>query len=285
MKITFWGVRGSTPLSGASVLRYGGHTSCVEVTGPEAPSLVFDCGTGARDLGRSLVERGATDITVLFSHTHMDHLFALPFFGPINQPGCKVTLGVPASNNVEAKNKIGRYLNGVFHPLRIDDLEADVHFQAIDPGTCFDVGPYRVQTLRLAHPGGTLGYRVVHGEHSVCYLTDTGPLALPDEGLMAEQPASQREAELVALLQGADLMIMDTTFTREEYQQKIDWGHGYPEYAVRVAQEADVAQVALFHHSPDASDEDMDAIAARWAGHTRPKVFPAQEGLVVDLSG
>ena len=80
MKVTFWGVRGSIPMSGASVERYGGHTACVEVSAPGEPTIVFDCGTGAKALGRELLKSGASDITVLFSHTHMDHLFALPFF-------------------------------------------------------------------------------------------------------------------------------------------------------------------------------------------------------------
>jgi phosphoribosyl 1,2-cyclic phosphodiesterase len=267
------------------VYRYGGHTACVEVSAPGAPALVFDCGTGAQALGRQLLESGQTEITILFSHTHMDHLFGLPFFAPILSPRCTVTLAVPATGSIEARNKIGRYLNGVFHPLHISDLAAKVVFQGVEPDRSFEVGPYKVSTLRLAHPGGTIGYRVSLGGQAVCYLTDTGPLVPPDQGLFVGEPPAQRESELVELVRGADLMIMDTTFTQEEFLEKMTWGHGYPEYAVCLAKAAGVKRVALFHHSPDATDTDMDEIAARWEGHTAPLVSPAREGVVVDLSG
>ncbi len=32
MKITIWGVRGSVPTSGPETKRYGGNTSCIEVS-------------------------------------------------------------------------------------------------------------------------------------------------------------------------------------------------------------------------------------------------------------
>jgi len=272
-------------MSGRSVERYGGHTACVHVSAPGAPTMVFDCGTGARGLGRELLEQGVEDITILFSHTHMDHLFALPYFDPILTPRCSVTLAVPATSNIGARNKINRYLNGVFHPLREDDLGAKVQFQAVEPDSVFRQGPWSVRTLRLVHPGGTLGYRLSLEDRSVCYLTDTGPLAAPGEGVVVGEEPEPREEELLALLKDADLLIMDAMFTKEEYLEKMTWGHCYPEYVVAVAKAAGVKRVALFHHNPDASDADMDEIAARWAGHTSPTVFPAQEGMVVDLSG
>ena len=87
------------------------------------------------------------------------------------------------------------------------------------------------------------------------------------------------------LVRDADVMIMDTTFDQDEYHSKLSWGHSYPEYAVRVAELASVKSVVLFHHSPDATDDMLDAIAARWASHRHPVVMLAKEGMVVDLEG
>jgi len=285
LKVTFWGVRGSIPMSGTEVQGYGGHTSCVSVAVDGAPALVFDCGTGARALGRDLLAKRTTEVFVLFSHTHMDHLFALPYFDPILSPNCHVTLSVPALSDGEARTKIERYLNGVYHPLRTDDLGAEVTYDGVVPDRQFNMGPYEVRTMRLVHPGGTLGYRVSYGANSVCYLTDTGPLARPDEGIIVGEPPTEREAELVALVQDADLLIMDTTFTQDEYLERMTWGHGYPEYAVRVGEEANVDTVALFHHNPDATDADLDVVRDRWAGHANPTVVVAKEGMIMDLSG
>jgi ribonuclease BN (tRNA processing enzyme) len=285
VKITFWGVRGSIPMSGTQVARYGGSSACVEVSAPGTPAIIFDCGTGAKHLGRELLLSGQTEITILLSHTHMDHIFGLPFFAPIQSPRCSISIAVPATGRVDARNQIGRYLNGALHPVRISNLGATVDFRAVQPNISFELGPYEVRTMRLAHPGGSIGYRVNLGERSVCYLTDTGPLASPGEGLMMDEPPTLREQELIEFVSGTDLLIMDATFTQDEFLEKMTWGHCYPEYAARVGKAAQVKQLALFHHSPDASDEDLDQIKARWQDHAQPSVFLAKEGMVVDLSG
>ena len=49
--VKFWGVRGSFPRPGKSMLKYGGNTSCLEVR-CGARLLIFDAGTG-------LLARGA----------------------------------------------------------------------------------------------------------------------------------------------------------------------------------------------------------------------------------
>lgn len=266
--------------------KYGGHTSCVAVsTGDGAPPLVFDLGTGARGLGRSLLKEGVETVHVLLSHTHMDHIFALPYFEPIFSPSCRVHVGVPADSAGEARARIGKYLNGVFHPLRLDDLGPTLRFHGVPAGKIFDVGPYTVKTLRLVHPGGTIGYRVEYGGCTACYLTDTGPLARPDEGVVVDAEPTDMEMELIELVQGADLLVMDTTFDQDEYFAKMHWGHAFPEYAAKIATMANVKTLALFHHSPDAVDSDLDALAAQWERHTAPKVIVAKEGLVVDLEG
>jgi len=242
-------------------------------------------GTGARLLGKSLIEAGEERVYVALSHTHMDHLIGLPYFDPIFHPNCRVHLGVPAESQGEARRKVGAYLNGIFHPLRLDDIGSRLKFYGVPAASDFQVGPYSMKTLRLVHPGGTLGYRASCNGMTVCYLTDTGPLAHPGQGLMADEAPTQMEQELLKLVEGADVMIMDTTFHQDEYHQKLSWGHAYPEYAVRVAENAKVKQVVLFHHSPDATDDMLDVEAARWGAHREPTVMLAKEGLVLDLEG
>jgi len=241
-------------------------------------------GTGARGLGKLLLEQGEKEVFVLLSHTHMDHLYALPFFAPVFDAGCRVHIGVPAASAEDAFERISNYLNGVFHPLRMDDL-AGVQFHGLPAGASFDVGPYSVQTLRLVHPGGVLGFRASFGGRSVCYVTDTGPLAPLGEGIMAGDEPTSMEADFLELIGGADLLVMDATFEAEEYASKVSWGHSYPEYAVEVARLAGVHKVALFHHSPDATDDMLDAVSAKWSSFTEPEVIVAKEGLSVSLEG
>ncbi|MCK6505801.1 MBL fold metallo-hydrolase [Myxococcota bacterium] len=285
MRVTFWGVRGSIPVPGSSTSAYGGNTSCIQVAVPGAPPLVLDCGTGARGLGRRLVLDHERRVDVLFTHFHMDHLFGFPFFGPIYSPNCQVGVTVPATNVEEAESKLARYLNGIYHPVKLRDVVATVHIEHVRPGRPFDRGAFRVEPVRLNHPGGSCGYRVEHGKRSVVYLTDTAPLSRLDEGISAGKPPPTAEARVLHAMRGADLVIMDTMFSFDEYLEKMTWGHAYPEYAVRLCEEAGVKRLALFHHSPEASDSELDVLGARWAPHAGLRVFLAREGDTVDLEG
>jgi phosphoribosyl 1,2-cyclic phosphodiesterase len=286
VKVRFWGVRGSIPVPGLETSRYGGNSSCLEVQSPGAPPLVLDCGTGARNLGRRLVERRTEKVYVLFTHFHMDHLFGFPFFGPIYSPSCRVQVGVPAYSGVDAQAKLGRYLNGIYHPMRLQEVGANIEFQGIRPGRSFELGPYQIQGIPLNHPGGATGYRISDGRHAVAYITDTAPMSSPDKGISADLEPPPPERRLLQAVGGSDLVVMDTMFSRDEYLLKMTWGHGYPEYAHKLAVTAGgVKRLALFHHSPDATDDDLDQLAAHWAGNSKPEVFVAKEGQVVDLEG
>lgn len=285
MNLTFWGVRGSIPVPGVLTGRYGGNTSCVEVGAPGLPSVVIDCGTGARALGPVVLRRPERELHLLFSHFHMDHLFGFPFFAPIYAPSFSLTITAAAFDPDAARDKIARYLNGVYHPVRVNEVPARLDFNAVRPGQAFDRGAWKVRSVALNHPGGSLAYRVELGGRAVVYVSDTAPLSRPGEGLAGGLAPNARERQLVSLLQGADHVVFDTMFTLPEYLERMTWGHSYPEYAVALCKEAGVGTLWLFHHAPDASDADLDALAASWEHHSEPRVRLAREGLTVNLEG
>lgn len=80
--IRFWGVRGSIPCPGPATARFGGNTSCVEVRCGNR-LIIFDGGTGLRELGVALMASGkAINADILLSHCHIDHVSGIPFFAP-----------------------------------------------------------------------------------------------------------------------------------------------------------------------------------------------------------
>ena len=188
VKITFWGVRGSFPVPGPTARRWGGDTSCVMVEHEELPPIVFDCGTGARELGKVLLSRPGRELDLIFTHCHMDHLFGFPFFLPVYTPGYEVRITMPAFTEEDAQDKIARFLNGVYHPVRLRELPAQVTFSPVRPGSALHRGGYQVVTARLNHPGGAVGYRVNVGDVSMCYITDTAPFAKLGEGISDRGP-------------------------------------------------------------------------------------------------
>jgi len=248
--------------------------------------LVFDCGTGARKLGFKLVGEPARELDLVFTHLHMDHVFGFPFFVPIYTPGYDVRVTVPAYSEDEAREKIARYLNGIYHPTRLRDLPAHVTFQCVRPGRPFDRGGFTLTGLGLNHPGGSVGYRVEVDGQSFCYITDTAPFAKPDEGVCAGKAAPPAEQKIIEFMRDCDAVIYDTMYDRNEYLEKMTWGHSYPQYAVELCKQAEVKHLVLFHHAPDATDEAMDELEAAYAKHDAP--FPisvAKEGGTVNVEG
>jgi len=160
-----------------------------------------------------------------------------------------------------------------------------VTFHGIRPGAEFDLAGWSVRGCALNHPGGSVGYRVEHDGLSACYLTDTAPFARPGEGVAAGEAPTVSERRVLDLIQGADVVVYDTMFSVDEYLERMSWGHSYPEYALSLCEAAGVGELVLFHHRPEATDEDLDAQEIAWAAHTGPvRVTMAKEGRVVDCA-
>ncbi|TVQ90934.1 MAG: MBL fold metallo-hydrolase [Deltaproteobacteria bacterium] len=283
MKLTFWGVRGSIPVPGPTTRRWGGNSSCLAVHHQGKPSLILDCGTGARALGGQLVRAQGRQLGILFTHFHVDHIIGFPFFAPLYTPGFDVQIAVPATTEHGARERIEAFLNGRNHPVRLRDMPASISFYAIRPEASFDFLGYTVRAVLLNHPGGSCGYRIEAGGRSICYVTDTAPFATPGEGLLYDRDPTAGERRMLRFLAGADLVVYDTMYELPEYLEKMTWGHSYPEYARELCRAAGVQTLYLFHHAPDASDDLLDARAESWAGASEPRVRLAREGDTVDL--
>ncbi|TVZ05491.1 MBL fold metallo-hydrolase [Trebonia kvetii] len=287
MLITFCGVRGSTPAPGAPYLRYGGNTSCVAVAqGPgEAPVLALDAGTGVANLNELLGGAAFTG-TILLTHLHWDHCLGLPFFRGGDREDARVTLLLPEQGDGPASDAaaggaerlLAQVMSPPFFPIRPAQLRGNWEFDAIAPGQLKAEG-FTVEAREIPHKGGrTLGYRVSDGRASIAYVTDHCPTSLgpgPD-GLGAYHEAA------VELARGADLLIHDAQLTAEEVPAEAAWGHAAAEYAVGLAVCAGARRVALTHHKPSRTDDQLDALAGRFAGAPVP-VLVAAEGLSIEL--
>jgi phosphoribosyl 1,2-cyclic phosphodiesterase len=270
LTVRFWGVRGSIASPGPHTVKTGGNTPCVEVRAGDS-LIVLDAGTGMRPLGDRMLREGIRECTVLSSHLHWDHIQGLPFFVPAWVPGHRI--------HVVGRRGIAQALRAQMtapcFPVSLTDMKAELTFAEIEPGEPFSIGGASVRAAALNHPGGVFAYRIEAGGRSVVYATDTEHYACPDP-------------HLVALARGADVLIYDAMYTDDEYSgrigpTKVGWGHSTWQAAVAVAEAAGVEQLALFHHDPQRSDEDVDAIEAL-ASKARPGAFAAREGESIVLA-
>lgn len=252
IKVKFWGARGSIATPGKSTLKYGGNTACVEVDCGAAGCFIFDAGTGIRLLGDDICAngRGCSRIVILLSHFHWDHIQGLLFFQPLYTPGMTIELWCPEGNGIPLPEVLDSQMRRPFFPIDRSKMLATHSFTATQPGRTEPGGGVTLTACRVRHSGTVLAYRLEYQGRSVVYATDREP----DEA-NARQPLA---GELIRLASGADLLIHDAQYTDDEYQElRRGWGHSPYNEALRVAREAGVKRLALFHHDPAYDDRKL----------------------------
>jgi phosphoribosyl 1,2-cyclic phosphodiesterase len=261
-ELEFWGVRGTTPVSGPGFRKYGGHTLCASIRRPGVASLIIDAGTGIKNLGDRLMAEhggGKLDITLLMTHFHLDHILGLPFFAPLFSPAASLTVIAPA-RPTETRRFLGSLMSGRLFPVTFIQTPCKKKIKELAGGE-FNIGPYRIATLPLHHPQGSVAYRIRSEGLDVVLSTDT------------EHPENGVDKNLAAFVEGTDCLVYDATFTPEEYEERRKgWGHSTWEAGTALAEKAGARKLVLSHFSPDYRDKTVDKIveAAR-------SVFPAAE--------
>jgi CheY-like chemotaxis protein len=262
MNVRFWGTRGSLAKPGPTTLRYGGNTSCVEVRGADGTLIVLDCGTGAHELGQSLMAAGGPRRNghLLITHTHWDHIQGFPFFAPLFDPGNAWEIYAPGARGQQLERTLAGQMEYSYFPITLAQLSATIRFHDLAEGS-FAVGRIRVVTQYLNHPALTLGYRLESGGVALVYSVDHEPHA-PDPASRhaGEAPMHAEDRRHIDFLAGANVVIHDAQYTLEEYPQKIGWGHTPAEWAVDYAVAASVKRLALFHHDPLRDDDAVDRL-------------------------
>ena len=278
-RVTFWGVRGSIPTPGPTTVHYGGNTSCVEVRA-DGQIIILDAGTGLRLLGRQLVaefDAKPLDLTLLLTHTHWDHIQGLPFFAPLYQTGNHLYVYARRRDDVHLRTVFTSQTGDPYFPTSIEEAKAKISFRELADSARFEIGDVKVVCTRLNHPYVATAYRLSVDGASVAYVSDTAPFSdiLFENEFIARPPMAFRplpevdRAKLrvmrdgvVRLCEGADLVIYDTMFTPQDYQKFPHYGHSRPRDAIDVCREAGAARLILFHHAPERSDAEVDAILA-----------------------
>ncbi|MDH3336024.1 MAG: MBL fold metallo-hydrolase, partial [Rhodospirillaceae bacterium] len=221
-------------------------------------------------LGREFKRDGIDQIHILMTHTHWDHINGFPFFEPAYDPNASVHI---MAGHLREKGGIQTVLaaqmdNPMF-PVPLGAMQAKMRFEDFEAGMSFDLyDDVKIRTAALNHPNGSTGYRIECNGHSACYVTDT------------EHVPGKMDENILTLIEGADLVIYDSTYTEDEFPSKVGWGHSTWNEGVKLCREAGVKQMAIFHHDPDHDDSFMDKIGIEakkvWDG-----TFVAREGMEV----
>jgi len=306
MRVKFWGVRGSIPCPGPNTAKYGGNSACIELrTGSNNTIIVIDAGSGIRELGTALVKnelsKGPLDLKLFLSHTHWDHIMGFPYFTPIYIPGTKMKVYGPVTfEDDPLEDVVGGQMKYRYFPVNVGELASQIEYIRLKETPLIDLGGgLKLMTKILNHPITALGYRFEFQGQIFCTCYDTEPyrnLFITDPDHPDYDEAMAYEGELVAQEQnrvleqffaGADLLVHDSQYTDSEFDSKVGWGHTSYEYAIAAANRAGVKKLALFHHDPDRTDDQIDELAHNYCKpekYGQTEVFFAREGMEIDLS-
>lgn len=286
--LRFWGVRGNIPTPGEDFLRYGGNTACVELCVGQH-RLIFDGGTGLKDLGNALHQNDAAnpvEAHLFFTHSHWDRIQGFPFFKPAFAPLNHLNIyGAIAMNGASIKQRLMEQMTRPGFPIPLHTMKAKLTFFDVSPSSSMTLPgqgegeeeAIEIETGIINSADSSLGYRVAWRDRVVVYATDVENR----DGLL--------NGVLLHLAQDADILIYDVThpyyctqseqhnFDRVSFQNKL-W-----KSALELIQATQVKRLILFHHDPWCCDQDLDEIAAELQIHC-PQGTLAQEGMILNLS-
>ena len=222
-----------------------------------------------------------------------------PMFTPIFVPGTKIRIHGPVSYEDETLEQIiGAQLSYRYWPVRVDELAAHIEYAQIKE-TSMDLGDgLWVTTKYLNHPILCLGYRFEYKGKSIVTAYDHEPFRnlFPtdpndpsydeDTAREGEEAAKEENEKLLQFFQGADILFHDTQYTAEEYERHMGWGHSSYEYAIDIANKANVKKLLFFHHDPIRTDIQLKKLEQDYqtqsAGNTATQVMMAREGLTIE---
>jgi phosphoribosyl 1,2-cyclic phosphodiesterase len=269
VKVKIWGARGSIPAPGPETTRYGGNTSCVQVTLDDGSTFVLDAGTGIRSLGLTLDGARERPLNILLTHLHLDHIQGLMFFAPMFNPSSEIVVWGPASKEASLEDRIARYISAPLSPVEVRELPCHPSFREAE-ATQWQIGAAVVHAASVSHRGPTLGYRIEADGSSLCYIPDHEP------GLGA--PLSSLDEDWISgfeLAHGASLLIHDCQYTDDEYPHHIGWGHSRLSDTLSFAHRTGVERALLFHHDPLHGDDFLDRLAGEIVGRLDSLERPA----------
>ena len=306
IKVKFWGVRGSIPCPGPKTMKYGGNTACIELRFPEVNRhIIIDAGSGIRDLANYMLAndlpKGPISTEIYLSHTHWDHIMGFPFFVPVYIPGTKIKVFGPVTYEDEPLEAVvGGQMKYRYFPVNMGELAGSIEYARLKEEPLLDLGDgITLSTTIINHPITALGYRFTFRDKVFCTAYDTEPfrnLFITDPAhpsydefmaLEGEEAAREQNRVLENFYKDADLLVHDAQYTRAEYEKgKVGWGHSPIEDAIAAARRAGVRQLALFHHDPERSDEQLDAMGELYCTTTADdpmRMFFAREGQEIIL--
>jgi phosphoribosyl 1,2-cyclic phosphodiesterase len=253
LKLRFWGTRGSIPSPGPETIKYGGNTTCVELQLDDGTFIIFDAGTGIRNLGLEIIRRKTNQkINLFLTHSHWDHIQGFPFFGPANSENCEIKIYGCPPTYIKLREILTNQMESRYFPVNFNELKAQISFETINKGQ-HPIGNAYFSFVENNHPGSAYGFKVVENGRTFVFMTD-------NELKPPNNHKKTKGDEFIAFCNQADLLIHDAQYSTDELKHRSGWGHSSYEQTLQLGLNARVKKLVFFHHDPERSDIALDQI-------------------------
>ena len=241
--VKIWGSRGTGPCPPGSAA-YGSRTPCVSAGLASGEIFIMDAGTGIRDCSAALLAHpGSAGATLLLTHYHPAHIEGLEGLPLLAKAGYAVS----ACGPMDPDTDLGALFKGLSPQAAVKHSFLEEKAYRLSAETTLDV-------LHTNHPSTTLAFALQTAGKKIVYCPDT---ELPAEG---EVDVGNNVERLRQFAMGADLLLLDSYFSPEDHVQGSGQGHSSWPASLRLAVDAGVRRLCLFHAAARYSDEQLAAI-------------------------
>lgn len=261
MKLSVKGCRGSIPVASKSKQYFGGNTSCYTVETSDH-LFVIDAGTGFKNVDLN----SHSKCFVLLSHFHHDHLQGLPFNKSLFSLNRRVTFVNDLLSEMKFKETLNLCFSPPYFPIDLFRNLPNIEFCLSEKLINQTDKNFDLKTIKLNHPGGSIGYRIDHENKSITCLCDN------------EFHPEQLNA-LLAFVENSDIVIWDGMFTQAELVNRKGWGHSSIEQAIDFFSEAKIKNLLISHHDPSRTDKELNQLKSKLPSG----VLLAYEGLELEI--
>lgn len=248
MKVKLHGTRGAYPTSSQNNQTYGGNTPCIEIINSEE-RIIVDAGTGILGIDFDAFYK-SDRIDILLTHLHMDHIQGLAFCKPLFNPNKEVHIWGPGGSLESLQARLNRFLSPPLFPIALRDIPCKLFIKEL-PNTNFNIGNFNISAAYISHPGPTVGFRIENGSKTLSYLPDHEPVIGKSHLFPEDEWVSGFQ-----LAYDSNLLIHDSQYSKEEYRNKVGWGHSSLEIAAEFCSRTKAKRLLLFHHDPAHSDDE-----------------------------
>jgi phosphoribosyl 1,2-cyclic phosphodiesterase len=271
MKIKLLGTRGSIPTPGKDTVKYGGNTTCVDLTLNSGKKIIIDAGSGMRVLSQEILAEKINHINLFLTHSHWDHIQGFPFFIPIYIPNFSIKIFAASPTYGRLLEILKGQMQSLYYPVPFKQIGANIEFEKIRKSG-ISIDGVKISSILTNHPLETHAFKFEEDGKSLVFMSDNE--------LDHQDIATVPYEEHLDFIKDSDVLIHDAQYEKEEMEKHKSWGHSSWEQTVAFAKEGNIKTLYLTHYDPARKDKQIDKIvtkANKLAGKTL-EVIGAQEG-------